>query len=85
MCYTNQKGNTLPRNLHLTRAYPHGKILVLAGPKPNERGGSGVSETQFSGLVKNVGHMFDFIFELGLFEFIYKVMGSTRRLENIDE
>ena len=72
MCYANQTCDTLPRNLHLSRAYPHGKILIFAGPKPYESRGSGVSETQFHGLVKSTGHMFDFIRELGLFEFVYE-------------
>lgn len=80
MCCANQTRDRLPRDLHLSRAYPHGKILIFAGPKPDESRGSGVSETQFRGLVKNAGHMFDFIRELGLLEFVYNVTNSTRRL-----
>ena len=71
VCYVNKENNTLPRYPYLTGAYPRGNILVLDCPKPYESGGSRVLEPQFCGLVKNTGHMFDLILELGLFEPIY--------------
>lgn len=56
----------------MTRAYVHGEIFILTSPEPNECGGSGVPETQLRRLVKDAGHMLDFIFKLGILELVCK-------------